>query len=358
MNSLKERAQIASSRLANADSPLIRDAWYVAAMSSEVGRTLLERTVLERSVVLYRKEDGSPAALQNRCAHRSFPLANGRLEGDQLVCGYHGFAYEPSGKCSHVPSQAIEPRNICVKSYPVVERDSFVWIWMGDPKRADRELVPHFEWMGSDQWKRSFIYMQVEGSYVHLHENILDLSHLSYLHMGSSFGTAEHALTQPNVTINEAQIEIWRNVECALPPMLGQPLGWAGHRGIRRSSTEWVSPAMVTNTVQLTNLEFPELNPEHPPTGKIAHLITPETRTSLHYFVTFNRDYALHDPEVTEFIRSCQYKALEEDAFAMRRIQELARVDSDPDFFEVDVVADQAGIAMRKRLKKLIDLEH
>jgi vanillate O-demethylase monooxygenase subunit len=354
---LKERAQSAAARLANADSPLIRNAWYVAAMSSEVGRELLERTLLERSVVLFRKQDGTAVAMQNRCAHRSFPLSNSSLEGDRLVCGYHGFAYEADGRCSHVPSQDIEPRNICVKSYPVIERGSFVWIWMGAPDEADPCLLPNFEWMVSDAWKRSFIYMKLAGSYVHLHENILDLSHLSYLHMGSSFGTKEHATTRPVVSINDRQIEIWRDVECRLPPMLGEPLGWAGQRGIRRSGTEWISPAMVMNTVELTNLEFPEQNPPSVPTGKIAHLITPETRTSLHYFVTFNRNYVPDAEGVTEFIRNAQYKALQEDAFAMQRIQEVASVDSDPDFFEVDVAADQAGIAMRKRLKQLIDLE-
>ncbi|MCK9512176.1 MAG: aromatic ring-hydroxylating dioxygenase subunit alpha [Pigmentiphaga sp.] len=344
-------------RLADSHTPLIRNAWYVAAMSSELGEQPFSRTILERNVALYRTADGRAHALQNRCAHRSFPLSDGKVINDRLVCGYHGLEYAPSGQCVHAPSHTAEPRNIRVRSYPTREKGHFIWIWMGDPELADDSLLPLHDWMADGAWDRSFIAYHIPGSYVHLHENLLDLSHLSYLHIGSGFGTPEHAITPATTEVTGDRITVWRNVECQLPAMLGKPLGWAGHRGIRRSGTEWVSPALVTNTVELTNLEHPELNPPGKPTGKIGHFITPETRDRLHYYVTFNRNYANGDAEVTEYIRGCQQAALEEDVYALRRILEVEHADQDPHFQESDIATDKAGVAMRKRLLELAQRE-
>lgn len=77
-----------------------RNQWYVAAHSHEVGRELLGRTVLGEPLVLYRtEEDGSPVVLHDRCVHRRYPLSEAptRLDGDRIVCGYHGFTYDTTG---------------------------------------------------------------------------------------------------------------------------------------------------------------------------------------------------------------------------------------------------------------------
>ena len=72
-------ASISAASMANRETPLIRNAWYVAARSDEISRALFSRQYLGISTVLFRKEDGTPVALQNRCCHRSFPLSEGKL---------------------------------------------------------------------------------------------------------------------------------------------------------------------------------------------------------------------------------------------------------------------------------------
>src|SRR2546426_3807511 len=117
--------------MANAGTAFVHNAWYVIAESSEVGRTPLARTALGRSIVLYRTQSGAVVALQNRCCHRSFPLAHGRVDGDTLVCGYHGLRYDPTGRCVEIPMQKTVPSAVKVRAYTTIERGPFIWIWMG-----------------------------------------------------------------------------------------------------------------------------------------------------------------------------------------------------------------------------------
>src|SRR3954462_4679144 len=119
-----------------------RNQWYVAAYGREVGRDLLARTVLGEPLVLYRTEAGEVVALADRCVHRRFPLSESRLDGDRVVCGYHGFTYDTSGACVYVPGQKRIPRTARVASYPVVERDALIWVWIGDPALADPQIIP------------------------------------------------------------------------------------------------------------------------------------------------------------------------------------------------------------------------
>ena len=201
--------------MANRDTPLIRNAWYVAARSDEISRKLFARQYLGISTVLFRREDGSPVALQNRCCHRSFPLSEGKLDGDILECGYHGFRYDCSGKCVAVPSQKKPPENIRLRAFPVVEKKPFIWIWPGDPKLADESLLPHQEFFDHPDWAVNIGYLNIKGSYVHLHENLLDLSHLSFLH-DKTFGTPEYARAPLELNVDEEHFEAWRHEVRAL----------------------------------------------------------------------------------------------------------------------------------------------
>jgi phenylpropionate dioxygenase-like ring-hydroxylating dioxygenase large terminal subunit len=119
-------------------STFARNQWYVAAYAAEIGRGLFARTVLGEPIAFYRTGAGAIAALADRCVHRRYPLAAGNLVDDNLVCGYHGFTYDPTGTCVAVPGQKRVPRTARVPSYEVVEQDSLVWVWIGDPGRADR----------------------------------------------------------------------------------------------------------------------------------------------------------------------------------------------------------------------------
>jgi vanillate O-demethylase monooxygenase subunit len=119
-----------------------RNFWYVAAWDDEVKRgQLMRRTICGQPIVLWRKEDGTPAALEDRCAHRHMPLSDGFLRGDNVECPYHGLTYDASGACVRIPSQNLIPPSVRVRSFPVVERYHWVWLWMGDPALADPAAI-------------------------------------------------------------------------------------------------------------------------------------------------------------------------------------------------------------------------
>ena len=114
--------------------------------------TLFPRTICGKHVVMYRQSDGRVCALEDACWHRLVPLSKGRLDGDTVVCGYHGLKYNAQGRCTYMPSQETINPSACVRSYPVVERHRFIWLWMGDPALADPALVPDMHWNDDPAW--------------------------------------------------------------------------------------------------------------------------------------------------------------------------------------------------------------
>ena len=326
-----KRYSISRRTVADAQTPFIRNCWYVAAESSVVTQDLTARTLLGEEVLFYRDSDGESVALSNRCPHRSYPLDKGKREGDDVVCGYHGLRFGPNGFCKNLPGQGGENATFAVRSFPVIEKGGYLWIWMGDPGRADPELLPDFEWLDHPDWEVCTGYLHVEGSYVHMHENLLDLSHLSYLH-ASTFGTPEYALAPIQPDLENDRLEVWRDVECILPPIYSEPLGWVGDRALRRSGSEFVSPALHVNTGIFTNLDHPEKS-EAAPMVRVAQLLTPETATTMHYHFALCRNFALGRREVGEGILAGLSAAFK------------------------DISTDRVGLAMRKRLKKLADAE-
>ena len=159
----------------------LKNYWYVAAWDHEVGREPMGYIFLNEPVVLFRKQDGTPVALEDRCAHRRLQLSKGYLLNDTLVCGYHGLAYNAEGACMHVPGQEDVPRWARVRSYPVVERYKCIWIWMGDRERADEASIPDLSPADKPGWgDRNRLHVQCH--YQLVSDNLGDLSHLAYVH--------------------------------------------------------------------------------------------------------------------------------------------------------------------------------
>ena len=165
-----------ASDLASRETPLLREEWYVAALSSEITRTPMRRTVCEQDIVFYRDAGGKAVALQNRCAHRSYPLSNGQVNGDRIVCGYHGMEFGPDGRCARIPAQANIPAAMRVQAYPIIEQGPFIWIWTGRPDAPDMSKFVEQPWFTDAGWANVHGYMYMRASYLGLHENLMDLS--------------------------------------------------------------------------------------------------------------------------------------------------------------------------------------
>jgi phenylpropionate dioxygenase-like ring-hydroxylating dioxygenase large terminal subunit len=172
----------------------LRNSWYVAAWDREIGRPPLARMILGEPIVFYRQEDGRPVALEDCCCHRHLPLSLGRLEGDTLRCGYHGLRFDAGGRCVEIPGQAQIPPDAAIRSYPLVERLNWVWIWMGDPKRADPELIPNWWWADHPDWACAKPDMlPVACNCQLINDNLLDVTHLDRQPVDQRFSSNDRA---------------------------------------------------------------------------------------------------------------------------------------------------------------------
>lgn len=168
----------------------IHDCWYVAGRSEDFGRDLSPSTVLGEEIVIFRDTKGMAIALEDACPHRKLPLSRGTVEGDTVVCGYHGLTFDCQGECVSAPTQLDNPpRRAAVKSYPVEDRWGFLWIWMGDPDKAEKDAIINIPNFDNPQWgKTPKGAMSMECHYLYIIDNLLDPSHVAWVHLTSFAG--------------------------------------------------------------------------------------------------------------------------------------------------------------------------
>jgi phenylpropionate dioxygenase-like ring-hydroxylating dioxygenase large terminal subunit len=179
----------------------VRNAWYVAAwsMDIETGQPFA-LTMANDRIVIFRTESGAVHALEDRCVHRMAPLSLGRCEGERLRCMYHGLLFNADGSVAEIPGQDMIPPGARVRSYPVVERHSWIWVWLGDPALADAALIPVAVGFDDPDYILGRGQLDYAAEARLIHDNLCDFSHLSYVHP-ASFGSSEAwARTRPKVT--------------------------------------------------------------------------------------------------------------------------------------------------------------
>ena len=172
----------------------LRNCWYMAAWLDELpAEGGLARTFLDEPVFLFRDDAGAAHALLDRCPHRFAPLSRGKIEGDAVVCAYHGLAFDGSGACLRNPHGPVL-RSLAVRSYPVAEAHRALWIWMGDKVRADLPAIPELSFLSAapeTAFNRGYVHGA--GNYQLYVDNILDLSHTDYLHPTTLGGGVDYA---------------------------------------------------------------------------------------------------------------------------------------------------------------------
>ena len=168
----------------------LKNCWYVAGWSKDYGRELKAEKYLGENIVIYRKQDGTPAALEDACPHRKLPLSKGTLSEDSIICGYHGLTFNDKGQCSHSPTQrGMTPRRAVVKSYPIVDKYRLLWIWMGNPELADPDKIFPIDNYESPKWgSTDGGVMDIKCNYLWVCDNLLDPSHVAWVHVTSFAG--------------------------------------------------------------------------------------------------------------------------------------------------------------------------
>jgi vanillate O-demethylase monooxygenase subunit len=334
----------------------LRNCWQVAAFTREiVGGQLFARRICDEPVVLYRALDGRPVALEDKCAHRFAPLSKGALIGDTLRCGYHGLCYDTTGKCVQIPGQDHVPSKARVRAYPVVEKYRLVWIWMGDPERADAAKVPDVHWLDDSAWVAAEGYHRIEANYRLLNDNLLDLSHETYVHT-RTIGHEAVAETPIAIKVDDGAVRIDKEMPGCTPPPFYQFLGRlkASDRIDRWQRTVYQPPGYIVIDVGVSPLDpGPGSNRVE---GRVINLMTPETATSTHYFWAFARNFRLDEPGVTEFLRTNVGRTFDEDKDMLESQQRTIGEVAEP-VFTIAVRADAGPTQGRRLLASLIEAE-
>lgn len=339
-------------------SSFVRDQWYVAAYGHEVGHELFARTILGEPIVFYRTEAGEVVGLADRCVHRRYPLSQSRLDGDKIVCGYHGFTYDQGGTCVFVPGQARIPRTARVPAYPVVEQDSFVWVWIGDKGLADPALIPRAPWLADSAYTTVCGMEPLQARYQLLVDNLLDLSHETYLH-GGYIGTPEVANTPITTEVDEERriIYVSRHMaDAACPPFYAKSTGIDG-RITRWQDIEYHPPCLYLLHSRIAPVGVLAGDDGSDPNGfhvEVVYAITPETEHSTHDFWAVARDFALGDQEVSDFLAENNRTVVLQDVVALDILEQV--IQAEPEGYqELSVNIDTGGLAARRLLKKMAE---
>lgn len=331
----------------------LQNAWYIAAWSDEVvSGKVLGRTLLDTPIALFRGSDGKAAAILDRCPHRFAPLSAGHVHGDSIVCGYHGLGFNGSGVCTANPHGAIS-RNLSVPAYPVHELHRAVWIWPGDKERADPALIPDFSYLTAvPDTAFSKGRLHVRANYEIFVDNIIDLSHTDYLH-ANTLGGGMITRTTPEIIETDEYIEVMWFSPCTPPSALMAGFfrdlpetvdSWAQVR--------WYPPGLMRLTAATaaagSAMGDGLINTQ-------AHMLTPETATTSHYFFAATRNYRMGDAQLNERIAAARREIFTTEDKPML---ELIQGRMNKDFWEMKPMLfgiDKAPVKVRRKLGKLME---
>ncbi|WP_199844550.1 aromatic ring-hydroxylating dioxygenase subunit alpha [Streptomyces sp. DSM 15324] len=322
----------------------VLNTWYVAAWSAEVTAKPVRRVICKQPIVLYRTPDGGAVALADRCAHRAYPLSEGRTVGDSIECGYHGFAYGPDGACTRVPAQSAIPARARVRSYPVVEKDGWIWVWTGERELADESLVPDTHWMDDPAWATVTHTVLFECRHDLIHDNLLDLTHESFLHrttVGDDY-IYEHGIT---VEVDGRVVTADRLMPgVQAPPLYARTMAAEGLYD-RFHATEFHVPSYHVLHSGITGQGRPR---EEGYLIKVLNGITPVDEKTTWYYYAFSRNFAVDAEWATEELEAGLATVLREDADALRA-QEIGMRDRPETEHDV-LIGQDAGVAKARRI--------
>lgn len=328
----------------------VRNAWHVACWSMDLEPGMpFGITIANEPIVVFRSQTGAMVALEDRCVHRFAPLSLGRCEGEALRCMYHGLRFEADGRCSEIPGQTTIPANARVRSYPVVDRHSWIWVWLGDPAKADPALIPPAVGFDDPDYILGRGQLDYEAQARLIHDNLCDFTHLTFVHHASFGANEEWANTRPTVTQLPRGIRFERWVR--------------GQAGIRTggvavdvwSSYEYHVPGILL----MPSASYPAgtadaLNDAAPPPGMAAagvtftsQAVTALTDRTSRYFFSWGPRRDQGDEAMRDMLMGIAGMAFAEDKLMIEAQQKV--IDRDPSRLPLPTSFDK-GVVLYNRL--------
>ena len=308
----------------------IENAWYVGCWASEVkSKSIMGRTILNQPIIFYRDLSGAIVAMEDRCCHRHAPLSKGRLEGDSVRCLYHGLKFDKSGQCIEIPGSDRIKKNLCVKAFPVFEKNNLVWVWLGDASLAfDNEIID-CTFLKDDEWEYTEDYLFYQSDYRLIVDNLLDASHLNYVHANSigSDPTAQIPTTTRRTDFGLHVEDFWKNDD---PAPHHKKAGNFKGKVDRWNIYDWY---IKGNLLVLDSGSTPAGGEGH--TGKrldaieFRHVsaLTPETEYTTHYYFAHARNFSLKNKTMAKNISKAVSEAFKEDKDIIEAQQKIINYD-------------------------------
>jgi len=329
---------------------LLKDNWYVGAWSAELEPgAALARRICNQALVLFRTETGAVAALEDRCIHRGMPLSQGgKCEGEIIRCPYHGLEFDAQGVCTRIPGQHQIPDAARVVSFPAIERDAMIWVWVGAVDRADPGQIPSYPYHRDPAWAWTHDILEVEAGWLLLTDNLLDLSHLQYVHRKTIGGNPmEDARAQLSAVRDRDRVFVARwLLDMAAPSFHKQMCGFAGNIDrwqeieFRPGFIQFYSGATDANTGAREGTRDGGMHLRH------LHCITPETETRTRYLFSVARNFRVDDATLTQHMQQLAIATFLEDQVLLEVQQR--RLAEDPNRALLDTCNDVGTVHARR----------
>lgn len=337
--------------------------WWAAAWDHEVtSKGLLARKIAGKALALYRTQAGEPVALADACWHRLAPLSQGKLlPGDQVQCPYHGLQFNAAGRCTFMPAQETVNPSASVTSYPAVERDRYVWVWLGDPEMADPDRIPDMHQMSSNEWAGDGETIHAECNYQLILDNLMDLTHEEFVH-SASIGQEELSGSDFNVTHDGDAVTVSRWMYDITPPpfwlknMRDKYPDFDG-KVDRWQIIHYRYPGTICIDVGVAKAGTgaPEGDRSQGVNGYVMNTISPETERTSHYFWAFMRNYRLDSQLITTQLRNGVHGVFGEDEVMLKAQQDAIEANPDHQFYSLNI--DAGGMWVRRILEKALQSE-
>jgi phenylpropionate dioxygenase-like ring-hydroxylating dioxygenase large terminal subunit len=340
----------------------LRNAWYMAGWANEVGDNGLARMILGKPVYLYRLKDGSPAAILDRCPHRFAPLSKGERDGDVLICGYHGLRFDGDGQCVHNPFGDKIPTGSSVRTYAVVEQDDIVWMWGGEAREADPSLIPDFAFIPDSSTNRTVAgYTLMHANYEYGTDNLMDLSHIEFVHKGTFAGQGVIFAGDHSVKVDGDTLHSNWWMPKVSPPSVAHGIFPPDAAVDHWLDMRWNAPASMRLNVGVCPHGSPrEAGFEVPQ----AHILTPANEHETHYFWSSSRSNDLDSTDVDGFLKAMFGAAFDEEDKPMIEAAYTnvrGNLDTGGNFWDEKPLflgVDAGGTRARRQLEAMIKREN
>ncbi len=337
---------------------MLKNAWYVAAWADEVTAVPVERRIIGERVVLYRRGDGSAVALAGLCPHRRLPLAMGLVDGDTIACGYHGLTFAPDGSCVRVPCQHNVPDGADLRAYPLAERYNLLWIWMGDPDRADPATIVEIPNWGNPDWGYNRgAAMQYACNYLYITDNLLDPSHVAWVHQ-SSFGDTACEAVPPQTRRDQLGMTVSRWIlDAPVAPFYRDLVPFAGNADrLQQYEVRYPAHAIIKAVFVPAGQGGPGTEPD-PDSSFLMdsyNFITPEDDGHSRYYWFQLRNVRPDDAALSAQMSEAVLAAFSEDLAVLNAVQQ--GMDEAGDDY-ISIATDAGPLRFRHELARLIAAE-